>query len=142
MGFEPVELSEGMAIFAVRPAEYHYNPIGVVHGGFALTLLDSAMGCAVHTDARGAGLLVARGKTNFVRPITRETGCVLAEGRVLHPRLQGWRTAEGRVVCAGHRQAARPRHDDVPDHARLRRSGRLWLARAAETAWSISVLSV
>src|ERR1044071_5379241 len=43
------ELEEGRAVFTVEPAEYHYNPIGVVHGGLAATLLDSAMGCAVHS---------------------------------------------------------------------------------------------
>src|SRR5688572_29072145 len=47
--FELVQLSEGQATFAVEPKEYHYNPIGVVHGGLAATLLDSAMGYAVHS---------------------------------------------------------------------------------------------
>src|SRR6185295_14670962 len=49
MGFELVEVEEGRAVFAVTPQEFHYNPIGVVHGGLAATLLDSAMGCAVHS---------------------------------------------------------------------------------------------
>src|SRR5688500_4373292 len=49
MNFRIAELSEGRAVFVVEPAEYHYNPIGVVHGGVAATLLDSAMGCAVHS---------------------------------------------------------------------------------------------
>src|SRR5579871_213078 len=48
MGFEPVVADEGRVVFAVTPAEYHYNPIGVAHGGLACTLLDSAMSCAVH----------------------------------------------------------------------------------------------
>jgi acyl-coenzyme A thioesterase PaaI-like protein len=49
MGFEPLEVEEGRTLFVCTPAEYHYNPIGAVHGGLACTLLDSAMGCAVHT---------------------------------------------------------------------------------------------
>src|SRR5690348_10309528 len=49
LGFEPELFEEGRAAFAVTPAEYHYNPIGVAHGGLACTLLDSAMGCAVQT---------------------------------------------------------------------------------------------
>src|SRR4051794_24721143 len=49
LGFELVEVGHGRATFAVEPGEQHYNPIGVVHGGLAATLLDSAMGCAVQT---------------------------------------------------------------------------------------------
>ncbi len=49
MNFRIAEVSEGRAVFLVEPAEYHYNPIGVVHGGLAATLLDSAMGCTVHS---------------------------------------------------------------------------------------------
>ena len=49
LNFDLVELHEGGATFAVNPAEYHYNPIGAVHGGLAATLLDSAMGCAIHS---------------------------------------------------------------------------------------------
>ena len=96
--FELVELSEGRAIFAVEPKEYHYNPIGVVHGGLAATLLDSAMGCAVHsTLPAGAGYTTLEIKVNFVRPITADTGRVVAEAKLIHV---GGRTAtaEGRVV--------------------------------------------
>src|SRR5438128_12495874 len=49
MNFNLTELSEGRAVFTVEPAEYHYNPIGVVHGGVAAALLASALGCAVHS---------------------------------------------------------------------------------------------
>ena len=68
LGFGPIEVEEGRATFTIEPAEFHYNPIGVVHGGLALALLDSAMGCAVHStlagrrrlhDARGEGELRA-----------------------------------------------------------------------------------
>jgi uncharacterized protein (TIGR00369 family) len=98
MDFSIVELSEGSAVFAVEPAEYHYNPIGVVHGGLAATLLDSAMGCAVHSMLpAGAGYTTLEIKVNFVRPMTVDTGKVRCEASVIHV---GGRTAtaEGRVV--------------------------------------------
>ena len=95
--FSLVEVEAGRALFAGHPGEQHYNPIGVVHGGLAATLLDSAMGCAVHTTLEpgwsyGTLDLSAR----FVRPITAETGRVLCEGVVVH---RGGRTAttEGRL---------------------------------------------
>jgi uncharacterized protein (TIGR00369 family) len=98
MNFGLAELSEGSAVFTVEPAEYHYNPIGVVHGGLAATLLDSAMGCAVHsTLPAGAGYTTLEVKVNFVRPMTAETGVVRCEARVVYV---GGRTAtaEGRVT--------------------------------------------
>jgi len=98
LNFELVELSEGHAIFAVEPKEFHYNPIGVVHGGLAATLLDSAMGCAVHsTLPAGVGYTTLEIKVNFVRPITSDTGRVRAEAKLIH--LGGrTATAEGRVI--------------------------------------------
>jgi len=95
LGFELEEVEEGRAVFAVTPQEFHYNPIGVVHGGLAATLLDSAMGCAVHTQLeRGVGYTTLEVKTNFVRPMTAETGMIRCEGTVIH---RGGRvaTAEG-----------------------------------------------
>jgi uncharacterized protein (TIGR00369 family) len=100
MDFGLVELAEGRAVFSVEPAEYHYNPIGVVHGGLAATLLDSAMGCAVHsTLPAGAGYTTLEIKVNYVRAMTAETGPVRCEARVIHV---GGRTAtaEGRIVDA------------------------------------------
>jgi len=97
LGFEPVEVEEGRALFAAVPGPHHYNPIGSVHGGLAATLLDSAMGCAVHTTlAARVGYTTLELKINFTRPITSETGRVLCEGRVVH---RGGRvaTAEGRL---------------------------------------------
>lgn len=98
MNFDLVELREGYAVFAIDPAEYHYNPIGVVHGGVAATLLDSAMGCAVHsTLPPGAGYTTLEIKVNFVRAMTAETGRVRCEAKLIH--LGGrTATAEGRVV--------------------------------------------
>src|SRR2546423_7910151 len=69
MDFRPVEVEEGRAVFAATPAEFHYNPIGVVHGGLAATLLDSAMGCAVQTTlATGIAYTTLEVKVNFARP--------------------------------------------------------------------------
>lgn len=98
MNFQLVEIQEGHAVFAGEPKEYHYNPIGVVHGGLAATLLDSAMGCAVHsTLPAGAGYTTLEIKVNFVRAMTAETGRVRAEAKLIH--LGGrTATAEGRVI--------------------------------------------
>jgi uncharacterized protein (TIGR00369 family) len=98
MDFSGAEAEEGRAVFVGEPGEYLYNPIGVVHGGFAMTLLDSAMGCAIHTTLGvGEGYTSLETSVNFVRPITSETGPVSCEGKVLH---RGGRiaTAEGRLV--------------------------------------------
>jgi uncharacterized protein (TIGR00369 family) len=99
MGFEPVEAEEGRVVFAAVPGPEHYNPLGAVHGGLAATLLDSAMGCAVHTTLpEGVGYTTLELKVNFTRPITSGTGRIVCEGKVLH---RGGRvaTAEGRVVA-------------------------------------------
>jgi uncharacterized protein (TIGR00369 family) len=85
MGFGFVEVDEGRVVFECVPAEYHYNPIGAVHGGFACTLFDSAMGCAVHTELpAGAGYTTVELKVNLLRPITAETGRLLCEGETIH----------------------------------------------------------
>jgi uncharacterized protein (TIGR00369 family) len=100
MNFGVAEVGEGRAVFTAEPAEYHYNPIGVVHGGLAATLLDSAMGCAVHTMLPpGAGYTTLEIKVNYVRALTAETGEVRCEGQVIHV---GGRTAtaEGKVLDA------------------------------------------
>jgi uncharacterized protein (TIGR00369 family) len=99
MGMQPVDVSEGRAVFAAEPGERHYNPIGLVHGGLAATLLDSTMGCAVQTTLpAGVGYTTLELKVNFTRPITRDTGRVLCRAEIVH---RGGRvaTAEGRVVA-------------------------------------------
>ena len=69
MNIRLVDAAEGRAVFEGVPDEYHYNPIGMVHGGFAATLLDSAMGCAVHTTLpAGVAYTTLEFKINFVRP--------------------------------------------------------------------------
>ncbi|GAC1687548.1 MAG: PaaI family thioesterase [Candidatus Dormibacteraceae bacterium] len=99
MDFKGAEADEGRVVFAGQPGEFVYNPLGVVHGGYAMTLLDSAMGCAVQTMlAHGEGYTSLETSVNFVRPITKETGRVRCEGKVIH---RGGRiaTAEGRLVA-------------------------------------------
>jgi uncharacterized protein (TIGR00369 family) len=98
LGFIGVEAKEGWAAFEGDPAEYMYNPIGVVHGGWAVTLLDSAMGCAVHTTLGvGERYTTLEVKANFVRPITVDTGRVRCEGVVVH-RGGTVATAEAKLV--------------------------------------------
>ena len=98
MGFRLAEAEPGRAVFEMTPGPEHYNPIGSVHGGIALTLLDSAMGCAVHpTLEQGVGYTPLEVKTNFVRPITADTGHIRCEGIVLH-RGSRVATAEGRLT--------------------------------------------
>jgi uncharacterized protein (TIGR00369 family) len=85
IGFHLVEVEEGRVAFRATPGEQHYNPIGVVHGGLAATLLDSAMGAAVHsTLPQGSAYVTLEVKFNLVRAITADTGRVLAEGKVIH----------------------------------------------------------
>jgi uncharacterized protein (TIGR00369 family) len=99
MGITGGEVEEGKAIFLGEAGEHLYNPIGVVHAGFAMTILDSAMGCAVNTTlAVGERYTTLETKVNFVRAITTETGPVRCEGVVLH---RGGRvaTAEGRLIA-------------------------------------------
>jgi uncharacterized protein (TIGR00369 family) len=100
MGFQLTEVEEGRAVFTMEPAEYHYNPIGSVHGGVAATLLDSAMGFAVNSLLpQGAAYTTLEIKVNYIRPMTRETGLVRCEGTVIH-RGSTVATAEGRITGA------------------------------------------
>src|SRR5688572_33237474 len=106
MGFRGVSAEPGRAVFEMEPGPQHYNPIGSVHGGVALTLLDSAMGCAVHTLLEaGVGYTTLEVKTNFVRPSTADTGLIRCTGKVVH---RGGRvaTAEGRIVDRDERLLA------------------------------------
>jgi uncharacterized protein (TIGR00369 family) len=99
LGFELEEVEEGRAVFAVTPSEFHYNPIGVVHGGLAATLLDSSMGCAVHsTLPAGVAYTTLEFKVNFARAITGDTGRILCESTLIH-RGRTVATAEGRVTA-------------------------------------------
>jgi uncharacterized protein (TIGR00369 family) len=98
LGFSLVEADTGHVVFEVLPGEQHYNPLGVVHGGLAMTLLDSAMGCAVHSHMpAGGGYTTLEAKTNLVRPITATTGPLRAIGKAVHVGKRV-ATAEGRLV--------------------------------------------
>ena len=89
LGMSITEVSEGRAVFAAEPSEYHYNPLGTVHGGVMATLLDSALGCAVQSMLpAGTSYTTLELKVNYLRPITARTGTVYAE-RKDHSR---WRT--------------------------------------------------
>ncbi len=103
LGFRLVEVAEGRAVFAGAPQRAHYNPIGSVHGGWALTLLDSCTACAVHsTLAAGQGYISIETKVNFTRPLSADLGPLRAEGRVISVgRRIG--TAEGRLTGADGR---------------------------------------
>jgi uncharacterized protein (TIGR00369 family) len=100
MGFRLAQVGEGLAVFECEPGEQHYNPIGVVHGGLAMTLLDSAMGCCVHTRLpAGTGYTTLEAKVNLVRAITAKTGTIRATGKVIHFGGKT-ATAEGRLEDA------------------------------------------
>ena len=82
--FNLVDVAEGRAVFAGTPGEHAYNPIGSVHGGYAATLLDSACGCAVHTRLTATqAYTTLELKVAYHKPITRDTGPLRAEGRVV-----------------------------------------------------------
>jgi uncharacterized protein (TIGR00369 family) len=103
MNIRLAEVEMGRVVFEGTPEEYHYNPLGVVHGGMAATLLDSALSCCVnsHLDA-GDFYTTLELKVNYLRPLTLETGTVRAIATTVHI---GRTTAlvEGRVVDAQDR---------------------------------------
>jgi uncharacterized protein (TIGR00369 family) len=83
LGFVLVEVEKGRAVFEARPTPDFFNPLGSVHGGVALTLIDSACGCAVHTElGAGIGYTTVETKANFVRPVPPK-GVIRCEGKVL-----------------------------------------------------------
>ena len=103
LDFTLVEVEEGRAVFAGSPGEAVYNPLGTVHGGYAATLLDSAIGCAAHSRlAPGQGYTTLELKVAFHRPLTKEVGPVRAEGKLIQ---FGRRAAfgEGRLTDADGR---------------------------------------
>lgn len=98
LDFMLVEARLGEAVFQGRPQMAHYNPLGSVHGGWIATLLDSCVGCAVHTMLpAGKNYTTAELKINYVRPVTLKTPLLRAIGKVIHV---GGRmaTADGRLV--------------------------------------------
>ena len=97
---EPFDYSAepGLITFQSVPGFRHYNPIGSVHGGYAATLLDSAMGLAVHTTLPpGTGYTTLEFKLSFIRGMTEDTGTIRTEGRTLHVGRRT-ATAEARIT--------------------------------------------
>ena len=98
LDFLPIHIEYGVAVFQGKPNQRHYNPLGTVHGGWFATLLDSAVGCAVHsTLPAGRGYTTLELKLNIVRALTDAVPLVRAEGKILHGGRQ-IATAEGRIV--------------------------------------------
>lgn len=84
LGFEGADCGPGWVVFAGEPGPQHYNPLGTVHGGYAATLLDSCMGCAVHTTlAAGIGYTTIDMNVTYLRAMTAATGRVEARGEVV-----------------------------------------------------------
>jgi len=96
----PVEVEDGRVVFELTPQEWHYNPIGSVHGGVLSTLVDSALGCAVHSQLpAGMGYTTLEIKVNFVRAVTLGTGTIRCEGTVLSLGRRA-ATAEAKITSA------------------------------------------
>lgn len=100
MGFRLVEVSPGAAVFEGVPGPHLLNPLGGVHGGFALTLIDSAAGCALHSELpAGTFYTTVETKVNMTRPIRPDGGTLRCEGRVV-TRGRQIGTAEARLLDA------------------------------------------
>ena len=95
LNFHLAQADKGRVEFEGLPDASYYNPIGTVHGGWAATLLDSAMACAIFsTLAKGEAWTTLELKINFVRPLSKDTGVLRAEGRLIH-RGRTLATADG-----------------------------------------------
>jgi uncharacterized protein (TIGR00369 family) len=100
MNIRLVEVDRGRAVFESVPAEYHYNPLGMVHGGMVATLLDSAMGCCVHTCLEAGDRYTTLDiKVSYLKAITMETGVVRGISTIVHIG-RTTALAEARVVDA------------------------------------------
>ena len=98
LDFTAVHFEPGRFIFQGSPRFEHYNPMGIVHGGYAATLLDSCVGCAIHTMLpAGKGYTTLELKVNYLRAMTEHTGPVRAEGKVISVGNQTG-VAEGRLT--------------------------------------------
>jgi uncharacterized protein (TIGR00369 family) len=98
LDFVPVHMEPGVAVFQGRPQLKHYNPLGSVHGGWFATLLDSALGCAVHSALpAGKAYTTLELKVNIVRALTDAVPLVRAEGKLIHLGRQ-MATSEARLV--------------------------------------------
>ena len=98
LGIEVFDTGEGSAKMTLSPQEYHYNPMGCVHGGILATLLDTVMGSAIHTALpAGQGYLTLSINVTFLKPVHEHTGEIMAEGVVVSVS-RGVATAEGRII--------------------------------------------
>jgi uncharacterized protein (TIGR00369 family) len=86
MNMDITDVAEGTVTFTARPDESHYNPIGMIHGGFACTLLDSAAGCAVQTTLpQGYGYTSLEIKVSYLKALSSASGEITCVGRVIKP---------------------------------------------------------
>ncbi|MCR6476738.1 PaaI family thioesterase [Variovorax sp. ZS18.2.2] len=100
LDFTIVSVSKGIAVFQGTPLAQHLNPLGTIHGGWVATMLDSALGCSVHTMMPpGRGYTTAELSVNYVKGLTPKVQRVRAEGKVIHCGRQ-LATAEARLVGA------------------------------------------
>ncbi len=100
LGITPISVEPGRTVFQGMPGLAHYNPSGVVHGGYAASLLDTAVGCAIHTMLpAGKGYTTLELKVNYIRAMTDKTGPVRAEAKVVNLGGQVG-IAEGRITDA------------------------------------------
>jgi uncharacterized protein (TIGR00369 family) len=123
LGFRLVEVGDGRAVFEGEASEFVLSPLGFVHGGLALTLVDSATGCAVQTRLpQGVGYTTLETKANFTRAIRSDTGTVRCVGRAIHIG-RSTATADARVEDTSGRLLAHgtstllvlgPEHGDAP----------------------------
>ncbi len=106
LSFRPVEFGDGFAVFEGETGPHLLSPLGTVHGGWALTLIDTVTGCAGQTLLpAGSSYATIETKANFSRPIAKDTGRVRAEGRVVG-RGRRIISCEGRIIDAGGRLLA------------------------------------
>ena len=98
LDFLLVEVEQGRAVFQGTPQRMHYNPMGTIHGGWYATMLDSALGCAIHSMLpAGRAYTTAELSVNIVRAATEKSGPLRAIGNVIHCGRQ-LATAEARIV--------------------------------------------
>ncbi len=103
MDFVPIQWAPGSFIFQGTPGPQHYNPLGTVHGGYAATLLDSCMGCSIHTQLKkGQGYTTLDLRISYIRALTNKTGPIRAEGTVVHLG-RSTALAEGKIYDADGR---------------------------------------
>ncbi|MEO0329801.1 MAG: PaaI family thioesterase [Pseudomonadota bacterium] len=108
LNFRMFEAEEGRVVFKGEPLDEHFNPSGVVHGGWAATILDSALGCCVWTKVPiGFAYTTAEFKVNLIRPLTDKTGEVIADAKVVHMGRKiavseaTLKTPEGKLIALG-----------------------------------------